>query len=184
MSLYVIALVVTVYWIRKTKRFGDDTVPVSETKAGIRIFILVSIVFVLCLWMNFAFWAALLLIAGIFAFGFLVGGDVGGAVSSPILICGILIREFVLDFPTLVLRPEQNREQQHRKMIDESSVEAAVGKEATTLSALRPFGSISCDGQVMQAVSSTGEFIESDTRVRVTKVGHDVYSVERCSSGN
>jgi membrane-bound ClpP family serine protease len=153
---------------------------VTEVQVASRILIVLLSIFIPCYLIDFAFWVAVAFLFALFIFGSMIGGEPGGVIAWPVFIAALFVREFVLGFPDLILHPEAANKIQPQ---GESS-DPLIGLQARTVSALRPFGSIALEGRILQAVSDSGDFIDTNTIVCIRSSRNGTYSVEVVSEAH
>lgn len=174
-SIYAFSLMATVIWLRRMRSQGDRLIEVTEARIATRILVVVLSLLVPCYLIDIAFWGVAALIMALFVFGLLVGGEPGGIIAGPVLIAGLFVREFVLGFPGLILRPEPVRQIANHETINDPF----VGLRAVTDSALRPTGRILHGGCVLQAASDDGTFIDANVAVSILSFRNGIYSVAK-----
>ncbi len=173
-SIYVLSVFGTVIWLRRAKTENVRLTKVTEVRVASRILIVLLSILVPCYLIDFAFWGAATLVLALLIFGSFVGGEPGGVIAGPVVIAALFVREYVLGFPDLILHPEAA----HKTAPQELLIDPLVGQQAITVSVLRPFGSIEFDGRVLQAVSDTRDFIDTNSSVFIRSSRDGVYSVE------
>jgi membrane-bound ClpP family serine protease len=173
-SIYVLSVFGTVIWLRRAKPANDRLTKVTEVRVATRILIVLLSILVPCYLIDFAFWGAATFVVALLIFGSFVGGEPGGVIAGPVVIAALFVREYVLGFPDLILHPEAAHETAPQEVL----IDPLVGQQAITVSVLRPFGSIEFEGRVLQAVSDTGDFVDSNTTVFIRSSRNGVYSVE------
>lgn len=173
-SIYILSVFGTAIWLRRAKLVNDRLSKVTEVRVATRILIVLLSILIPCYFVDFAFWGTATFIIALFVVGSLVGGEPGGVIAGPVVLAALFVREFVLGFPDLILHPESANNTDPADVV----IDPLVGKQAITVSALRPFGSIELEGRVLQAVTDSGDFIDSGTTVCIRSSRNGVYSVD------
>jgi hypothetical protein len=133
-------------------------------RARFRVILLLAAILGICWACNIAVWFLFVFLFGIgLAISLLFGGDGEGG-SFLLLFAAYAIREWAFGFPQLILHPPSGtpEDDQHHE-----PKEDIVGKQGTTVSPLRPCGKAEFDGQALNVVSETGEFLDVGTDVTI-----------------
>jgi membrane-bound ClpP family serine protease len=173
-AVYTLSVFATVVWLRRSSSRKDRLIKVTESQIAARILVVVLSLLIPCYLIDFAFWGVFALIAALFTFGLLLGGEPGGILAGPVMLAALFVREFVLGFPDLVLHPEAVCPSGK----PESLIDPLVGQRAVTVSALRPSGTILHEGRILQAASEAGTFIDPDVTVSIRHFRNGICWVE------
>lgn len=138
-------------------------------RAQVKASLFVGAMLFVCWYLDISFWIAIAIVLGLGMIAAFAGIDVA---AMPILAAGFMLREWAFGFPSLVLHSLPS------SGLDTSFDPRLIGVEATALGPLRPFGRIQFDDQIAEAVSESGQMIDSGARVRIAGCRNGVLQVQ------
>lgn len=164
-ALYIAALSGFLVWVHKSAQSSVPRTTATRNRLLFRLGLVFLLLTLVCYVLDFAFWL-LVCIVLFFVIALCLESTLG-LFGIPVLALAVFVREYVLGFPELVLRPANPEHDEHDEL---EHLDQLIGYCGTTTTPLRPQGDVEIDGKRYSAESATGELIDKDTKITVISV--------------
>ena len=159
-AIWAAVLAGTLFWVFGTSQDKVERSREVISRTTFRITLLVAMFGAICWLVGVAFWAVIPIAMLIVLLG--LGGVGAGPLAIPFVVFGMLIKDYVLGFPELILSPPTETRQK-----SSSQPCALTGATGTTLGPLAPQGDVSVEGDAYPAASANSTMIDPGKSVLV-----------------